>query len=1480
MSTDQVVLQARHYASDLLGDRRVVRLVPDNLQEVEDLTLETFGLRPDGAVAVGEVPNRAVGFPARAIITDPANARHALNLVQGLQRAVRQAKSKPGNARDEIVAMAGQLDRSAPHFLPTFLEEAARHFIEAENPRLATQFFSKAREAERVHGLPIDQDHHRAVLLEFALAGALSAKELVAALAHLEPADALAGYRQLTVDRARGGLPPSATTAADLRRLVKAAGAPADDVEPALLAALAREAATRQAPVGFWKGFGRTLTTLAKSDPGLRDTLFRIDPVGGDVEGWLAVLDSTGVLDELRRGERDAADWATRMVGSLGYHSAYPRTLALLLRQLPGLRGTDVQLAQQGAPEPELVDALLEAGARVELPKHAFLQLNKWAQAPERADLDFLAADPVLSARVNLDWLLRQEVPPAVLQHSGSRELLRRWAHPRLGAEPTAMAVWDEFQRLRPLMALAERGVVGEGLAAFARHIDGPALLAGALRDGLLTELAWPALERTVDELRRSTGAEVTFHEAWPAIGVAAAGEVRFVDGDRIVASARFAPAGAKEPDKWRYTLVDGVVGCLWGASGWKNNLTWANEPARHHEQEPTYLGFRSPAASIEAGGTRLCGRSLQRPGDAKQVFINPSMTLSDGTTCWTLDDTGSVVEVDPATGRRGRESLPSEFARLAEPHLRDGYHLLPGPTTWRPATATTAGSPMSTAEGLHQWIALQGPGRTQRYVGAHGVLELGGHSQQPLVGLVRRPGGGLWALTADGVLCTPGDVSAIGSALDERGRRHFLHDVHGSGWHQYRPRDESASRRLRTVTSRDVAPVLKASHTSASFAQVDPEKHGDERLTRAALAAAGKLLGSRDETLLASVAWLAAKVKYLVAAVEATLAPPRSAPTGTFAEWASRLDVVGWMPHAVWGQQLSRDEILGFAEGRHGAGQRIRSYGLEALADVAARPDVLLALAAAPLQDPDAVRGAAALFGALKDSGLSTNRTMITWFQTHRRNLGDHDPGTVLQHGRHRGVVARVDHRTAAHFVIWPSGEYPAKVAGAEQVLFLGARPTLDLGQFTKAFEHLLRHGGPAWNPEWPDRLASGTGWSRAAAALFLAGMQGVRTWQKNFLPKELRELLGLKMAEATAGREYLRTVDFRLLFDMYTMGALDPMRLVTEGPDIDAMVSIWKERAPREMSLPGELLADADKAVRYGGARILQGVVDGRGEIHESASMLFWLAARLPLDDPLRGWVADRFEALAERARAHTWQLDWRPATDRSLASISPAIKITPHRDYDIWTLDPALVTDWHGLLAQLDVAGRPLEGLQRLRRAVPLLSGDVAPYVAWLRRPGTGWGQDPLVSAPATVAAVRAELGLDEPSARYWLQLLALHAPTDADVDRWNGWSARDRERAAAPLVAQGLVVKAKRARARRAHFLPGGWLEAAAPFLPMEVWKAPLYALRDAPRVDPVHEAVAAEVPPGELFEAAWERFAAGDRPGYEELRTQPYRRRRG
>ena len=168
---DTVALQARRYVHPQFEGRTVVRLARENLAEVEDLSLGVLGFTPDGAAGVGHVRNRAIGFPAWPIITDPPNARHALNLVGDLNRAAKLARSKAGPAKELLDELAGRLGNSAPHFLPTFLEEGARIFLRNHNHTYAMQFFNKAREAERVHGLAIDEERHRQVLLEFALAG-------------------------------------------------------------------------------------------------------------------------------------------------------------------------------------------------------------------------------------------------------------------------------------------------------------------------------------------------------------------------------------------------------------------------------------------------------------------------------------------------------------------------------------------------------------------------------------------------------------------------------------------------------------------------------------------------------------------------------------------------------------------------------------------------------------------------------------------------------------------------------------------------------------------------------------------------------------------------------------------------------------------------------------------------------------------------------------------------------------------------------------------------------------------------------------------------------------------------------------------------------------------------------------------------------------------------------------------------------------
>ncbi|MFD3604831.1 hypothetical protein ACFWVH_41410, partial [Streptomyces sp. NPDC058656] len=236
-------LTVRTYTHPALDGRLAVRLVPGTLGEAEDLALEFLGLaREPETPEVGQVRRETLGFPAWALVNDPANGHHALALVKDVERLARQAKSRPGTAKEGFEELGERLGRAVPHFLPTFYEQAARIFLQHENTTYAAAFFGKAREAERVHALTVDEERQRAVFLEFAFAGALTVKalkEYVKDLAHrLDPATAWSQFRQLCVERCAAGMPPYASLPQDARGLIKAAGLPRVTEECALVADL------------------------------------------------------------------------------------------------------------------------------------------------------------------------------------------------------------------------------------------------------------------------------------------------------------------------------------------------------------------------------------------------------------------------------------------------------------------------------------------------------------------------------------------------------------------------------------------------------------------------------------------------------------------------------------------------------------------------------------------------------------------------------------------------------------------------------------------------------------------------------------------------------------------------------------------------------------------------------------------------------------------------------------------------------------------------------------------------------------------------------------------------------------------------------------------------------------------------------------------------------------------------------------------
>src|SRR5207253_5153598 len=102
----------------------------------------------------------------------------ALAVAGEMERLGHLARGRPGAAREAFEALGADLARSLPHLLPAFYEQAARTFLEVDNPAQAAILFGRARDAERAYGLEIDDERRRQVFVEFALAGALSTRDL------------------------------------------------------------------------------------------------------------------------------------------------------------------------------------------------------------------------------------------------------------------------------------------------------------------------------------------------------------------------------------------------------------------------------------------------------------------------------------------------------------------------------------------------------------------------------------------------------------------------------------------------------------------------------------------------------------------------------------------------------------------------------------------------------------------------------------------------------------------------------------------------------------------------------------------------------------------------------------------------------------------------------------------------------------------------------------------------------------------------------------------------------------------------------------------------------------------------------------------------------------------------------------------------------------------------------------------------------
>ena len=1576
-AVDTVV--ARAYEHPVLPGRKVVRLTAQSVAAGDDLEMSVLGFgKPEDRGAVGKERKRPLGFPGWCLVHDPKNARYALDVVGELKKHARKAKSKPGHAKDGIDAIAEKLGKTVPHFLPSFYEEAGRAFIEHGAQSYAATMFAKAREAEAVHALDVDEQHRIVAFLEFALAGAVTTKaltEYAKQLAeHHAPKDAYAHFRQLCVQRTLGGMPPWAGMAKDLRRLAKAAKLDPDSEDGKLVEEIVQSPALAKAAGEFWRAYTQPITELGKRSPAVRGALLNLFPTGTTYNAelddiWLDLLESTGAVQALvsddapedARPSNGRAAWFDKLCQHLCRSwrdgGISTRAFALLRRMAP-------MLAKDGAPiscmgrwqlDLDLAELALELGLAVKSQAHNRIDLDRWAAhagEPERGrDPVRVAAHPELGKTLGesvSQYLGHDAFDVASRGKPGFLAAKRGWLAGQLArAETKGLPACDEVLDVIAKKVRAETFAELPELHARLAALDVAPVLARSLRVGILDEFGWPALEAAGLELDRDGKTALSMHGGLPAVIVASA--------TRAIAVGPRGRLGVHDlviPPKHELVSMRFIGGqfLVLLKEGWTARAYWSSAPHDLFAVEAnTYAATPiAQRACVAADGAWIEGKKPLRVGD--RAWIDGAIASNDGTTSWVFewkDGKQSQREVS-ASGEPGRFSFPAFLdAGLEAEWWIDGHasYVLPAP-------AQLDASPLGITDGkLGLRVRYRGKPAdvTAREVTRIDGKTWSGPMEVRPYELLTLPTGETRPL----VIATAWRQGATVTIVDESGThagskigggdRRYLRGSVGaypqSLWHALVPRDLAGSQRLRAVTDQDARAMIDAlaGKTFEQLADLVPSEIVQRVLPEIA-----------DARLRAGVAGLVA----LAAQLQVTrdklrdtrapgAAPARREAIAGPTDDQIKAAIGGWVETqwAAGGVASKQIAEIGehFASSERGDRIVLRDTMSGVVWQALALVPGALAFFARGLGLDDAQRKTLRDLRALIAGALPEPTKLRLWHG--QRTVNDRDDKAELAaqlalrwHAGNAYAITKYgwhgNHYRVLEFA--PDGQFKPlphfSVAGAQRGLADGTHDV-------------------AWQLADAPRLAELTGMTPSEATFLLAGCPKANDRSANFLPKELREQLGLKAAQAAVARDSLNAIPLgkRLA------------ALAQAGDTVESLAASWNKYVGKRIAIPEELVADADRElqanmepsvalamigsaaeapelnrdVAWGfdatTARVIAVAspaplvgqkpigVDGvftPALLQTLCSYLPFLYAELPVGHPLRAQAVRAYElANARLANPHLlFDLGehlvpdaTRDAIDSLVASLGGEEIAGLHEQYRArivpgaivlrraWTYGTPPITSVHlgvklrpatldgKALASLDkvVANAPRNGWSPWRWLEVFRGDDFAQMMKRIEAtpvPVGGWEQNPLASAAKTVERAAKKLGVSKEAAAVYLQYLVLLWPTGKNLAAWNGWKPKQVEAANAELVAKELVMEAKRERAQRTLFLPGGWEALKSPNPPFESWKLPMYGSRDAEgNVQPTLVRFLALAPFHLLFERAWARIESGDVPKYEEVK---------
>ena len=1459
----------------------VVRLVSEPIIPAETTMLGLFGLHPDAQRVVGKSTQHAVGFPAWPIMNDPDNAHHALNLVAELEQIRRRPSLR--RARTRIDAVTAQLAASAPHFVPTFLEEVARIFVGVDNRRAAQQYFGKARTVERAHGVAIDVGRHEAAFVEFAHAGVVSATELATECRAVgnRGGDVRQGFAyalRLVHAQARAGVCPSTDVVAALRQLGGYAGMDHTEVDDVLVNGLLKLPVFKKASTKLFVTLAETL----KQHPEALEVLWDVKPRKTTPLHFLRLWHAAGLLEFMHTDRTRYAQWLVDFINSYSGDDGISDYSAVLEGELAycgdALHGLRVHKVLIWMPL-NVIDLLCEHGVvwdgdRTDASgKEADWQF--WLEddyAPHRRSLVHAARNPEIFPHF-IEGIYNFEVEKYLdvfLSHEGARDLLGKKIdelaknHNSISNSNDIINDWSFLASPKIYEAYGER------IKKLFEH-DATDLLVAAVRTGTIAELTWPAYEQALARVRsKSKETDFSVFNSYPAIAVVSGSYVEIVDGDVTIASGEL-PARYEDLHSI-YTVGDKIYVFITLQNQQEPCLMWLGD-AQTYAVDDRGWGATDGYALPLSDGTRLTAFGLLEPNEITSGIYGPGNVFTinrENSPIFSTQSSGDNVRlwtdhsfVDwEGTAEEALEKLDVCSYGIDISAIPENAKICAESLTCIPACPTTKKSLLGVVKDHHVYIVYSCDYKFF-IMSPHGTFESGVY----IKGAFPRPGGGIWLASYS--TNKAWKDAETGAKITLQDKNSILANIPFAAFHQFYYRDKRASVFMRNYSREQAQQVIAAttdddvrSIFSTQLEVTDnvllDELVATQKIIRKHVAAFQKLAkGLMDDISPPSISIndAAAELLYIYAdklpsensyttshhakIVASFIADPKNFST-TYTE-----DI-----DAAWIKFMHNERAI------------IGMLGSPLLPHLYSANNAFVDLV-------DFFRTATML--GIFGNGWRCALVKIGTFKRIDEAADIFPVGSVID-----GCLAieseydwGVDECCISRFILMPDdrekvGEYT--VTHQKHVPMKAEDIIACLDALAAAPERVL--GDNVVNT-----ISCGTALPSASIRYFFGGMK-----------KDENDKFSSRYKFTTA-EEKVTQLHYSFLEDRYLDHFSDdqhdspdisgflqllaqavppgnPVSYIDHGPDLNAIISYWHER----LGEPGiHITADTYYKVLVDSHLLSEPLwyvpryetLFSRTKLDDSSfasnycdclAAYLHLAQNLELNDPGRPFVAHKLTWLRESVEKNLKNSEY-------LAAVPFGSSFT----------DPGFTGD-----------KRP--DVQAIRL---LMDGYLDTYIADLSIvhdvEGCPW--DPAVSAPEVVDQVATQLNVSHDAARYYLQLLGLMYPTDADVRRWNGWDAASHRAAVAELANRGLIVEGHRARAGRSWFLPGAWLEGVKKDRPVEEWKARHYLLWQDVKVRPVLPGSPLLMPITQLYQQVWQRYISGDVPGYVELRTKKYRPRK-